>query len=333
MTYVTDREAALAIHRRFRAAGASFALFCTASHWNTEAILLAARRFAQKHGLAEVPISVAMTYNYPYMPQAQRMTFSGDPVAGFLSNVGHLRALCDGPNTPYADVVVLPHLDHGDPELDHWALTEGLPHLATVMFDAQKYPFEENLRLTRAYVEAHGDAVMVEGIIEQLAVGGKHAKAAVQHDAYVDRAVEFMRQTGADLLVADLGTEQQSDRVGGAAYLQARARALTDALGEARLVLHGTSCLTDAQFRGLAADGVIRINMWTRIAREAGQYAARRLADRLDAINAGDFEAAESHQYLMDSIEAAAGIMEKVLELIGYDRLAEAEHGVDRRSP
>jgi fructose/tagatose bisphosphate aldolase len=86
-------------------------------------------------------------------------------------------------------------------------------------------------------------------------------------------------------------------------------------------VLHGTSSLTEGQFQDLAADGVIRVNMWTRIAREAGQYAARRLVERQEAIWVGDFEATESHQYLMDSIEEAARIMESVLEKIGYDRL------------
>ena len=322
MTYITGRGQALAIHQQFREKGASLALFCTAAHWNTEAILLAAQRFARRHGMARIPVSVAMTFNYPYMPQARRITYSGDPVAGFLSNMAHLRVLCDGHDAPYADVVVLPHLDHADPERDRWALTEGLPHLATVMFDAQRFPFEQNLAMTRQYVEAHGDQVMVEGIIEQLAVAGGRAQA-VQHDAYVERAVAYMRETGVDLLVADLGTEQQSDRVGGAIYLQGRARALTAALGEARLVLHGTSSLLEAQFAGLAGDGVIRVNVWTRIAREAGQYAARRLVERQEAIWAGDFEAAESHQYLRDSTEAAADVMESILELLNYARLGD----------
>ncbi len=51
--------------------------------------------------------------------------------------MGHLKALCEGPGAPYPQVVVLPHLDHADPKRDRWALTEGLPHLASVMFDAQ----------------------------------------------------------------------------------------------------------------------------------------------------------------------------------------------------
>jgi hypothetical protein len=44
----------------------------------------------------------------------------------------------------------------------------------------------------------------------------------------------------------------------------------------------------------LATDGIIRVNMWTRIVREAGQTAAGRLFARREAIAAGDFEATES---------------------------------------
>jgi fructose/tagatose bisphosphate aldolase len=110
--------------------------------------------------------------------------------------------------------------------------------------------------------------------------------------------------------------------VGEVRYLQERARALTAGLGgEARLVLHGTSSLSLGQMQGLGEDGVVRVNMWTRIVREAGQHAAARLIERQDAIRANDFEACESRQYLADSIEKAAEIMCQVMETIGYARL------------
>lgn len=321
MSLVTRREEALEYTDLFRKCHASMAIFCTASHWNTEAILLAGQRLAEKHGLSQVPLAVAMTFTYPYMPQAVRITHSGNAPAGFLSNMAHLKILCDGPHAPYPNVVVLPHLDHADPKRDKWALTEGLPHLATVMFDGQKYPFADNLEWTREYVKTYGDQVMVEGIIEELSVEGQ--KHAVQHDDYVEKAVRYIRETGVDLLVADLGTEQQSNRVGQARYLKARAQALTASLGgEAKLVLHGTSCLSLDQIQNLADDGIIRVNMWTRIVREAGQYAAAQLIARQEAIATGDFEATESHKYIEDSTLRAADIMLEVMESIGYARLA-----------
>jgi fructose/tagatose bisphosphate aldolase len=320
MTYITRREDALDYTALFRRRQLSMAIFCTAAHWNTEAILLAGQRIAERHHLAQVPLAVAMTFNYPYMPQAQRITYSRDAKAGFLSNIHHLRALCEGSDSPYAKVVVLPHLDHADPQRDQWALTGALPHLASVMFDAQKYPLAQNQAWTQQYMQSYGDQVLVEGIIEELSVQGR--KDAVQHDDYVSRAKQFMEATGVDLLVADLGTEQQSDHSGGIVYQQARARALTHALGDARLVLHGTSSLTPAQMTGLGQDGVIRVNMWTRIVREAGQVAASRLLSRADKIAQGDFEATESRQYLDDSLEAAAEVMVGVMETLGYAQLA-----------
>jgi fructose-bisphosphate aldolase class II len=320
MTLVTRREEALEYTQLFRTCRASMAIFCTAAHWNTEAILLAGQRIAEKYHLAQVPLAIAMTYSYPHMPQAKRITYSGDAVAGFVSNMLHIKALCDGPDAPYSKVVVLPHLDHADPKRDKWALTEGLPYLATAMFDAQKYPFEDNLAWTSDYVRTYGDQVMVEGIIEELSVAGR--TQAVQRDAYVEKAVRYMAETKVDLLVADLGTEQQSDHVGGVRYLKERAQELTRSLGDARLVLHGTSSLSGDQMNDLAGDGVIRVNMWTRIVREAGQYAARKLIERQAAIEAGDFEATESKQYLYDSIECAADVMVEVMELIGYPRLS-----------
>ena len=318
MTLITRREEALEYTEVFRTCTASMAIFCTAAHWNTEAILIAAQRIAEKYQLREVPVAVAMTFNYPYMPQAKRMTYSRHEQAGFLSNMAHLKVLCDG---PYKNVVVLPHLDHADPQRDKWALTEGLPHLATVMFDAQKYPFEDNLAWTRDYVDTYGKDVMVEGIIEELSIDGQHE--AVQQDDYVEKAVRYIEESGVDLLVADLGTEQQSNQVGGVRYLKDRAQSLTRGLGgQAKLVLHGTSSLEADQMQGLAADGIIRVNMWTRIVREAGQYAANQLIARQDAIQAGDFEAVESHQYLIDSTERAAQIMVDVMETLGYSRLS-----------
>ena len=215
--------------------------------------------------------------------------------------------------------MVLPHVDHADPVRDKWALTEGLPYLASVMFDAQKYPPEENIALTSEYVRKYGKKVLIEGIMEELSVEG-HARGKGD-DRYVEKAVDYISRTGVDFLVADLGTEQQSSSIGKGRYLGDRARELTRELGRAMLVLHGTSCLSNKQMAELPRDGIVRVNMWTRIARESGQYAARKLMERMDKVRDGDFEASESRQYLFDSIEKAADIMEETLELLGYRNL------------
>jgi fructose/tagatose bisphosphate aldolase len=319
MGYITEKKDTMKIIDEMRAKNVSMAVFCTASHWNTEAILLAAKRYAVRHGLGKIPVAVAMTGNYRHMAQSARVTYSKDAKTGFLALMQYLKLLCGNDGSPYSCVDALPHLDHADPDKDVWALTEGLQYLASVMFDAQYYPLEKNIALTSDYVKKYSDRVLIEGVMDELSV--KDKKSGYRDD-YVELAAEYLKKTGIDFLVANLGTEQQSNSAGKCEYLGNRARELTGKLGKAMLVLHGTSSLTPDQMMGLGSDGVIRVNMWTRIAREAGQYAAGKIFERSVDISAGDFEACESMRYLYDSIEKAAQIMEGILDILGYQKLA-----------
>ena len=317
MAFVTDRNKAKDIFEGAASKDVSIALFCTGSFWNTEAILLAASNFAEKHGIENIPVVVAMTSLYRHMKQAKRFTYNGDARLGLRAGFEHLRMLCEGPYAPYGNVAAMTHLDHADPVRDKWALTENTDILTSVMFDAQEYPFEDNIRMTKEYMRDFGDKVLVEGIIEGLAAPGKKGNHS---DDYIEKAVDFIAKTGVDFLVADLGTEQQSVETD-AVYLGDRARALTEALGRRMLVLHGLSSVKDEDIRGLAKDGVVRVNMWTRIVRESGQYAAERLAGRMALIREGDFEAVESAAYINDNIREAARVMEGIMDGLGYANL------------
>lgn len=316
MPILADRKASQEVFSKAAQNNMSIAIFCTGSYWNTEAILLAASRIADKYGLETVPVVVATTFTYRHMPQSQRFMYCGDAKAGFLSHIAHLHALTEGKYAPYRNVKVLPHIDHADPNRDRWALTTAVPYLSSVMFDAQSLPYEQNLELTTEYVRQYGDQVLVEGIIEMLNVEGGAVATHIDH--YCEKAVEYIGQTGVDFIVADLGTEQQTSEVGNASYNRERARQLTQALQKKMLVLHGTSCLKNEQICSLADDGVIRVNMWTRIAREAGQYASEKLLLHIDDIRSGRFEYAESLAYIRDNVEKAADIMEEMMEKFGY---------------
>jgi len=316
MPVITNRKESLQIAEKLAACGTSIAIFGTASSWNTEAILMAAQRIADKYQLETVPVVVSSTFTYDHMPQCERMTYCGDPKLGLIANMAYLHALCDDKHSPYRNVLVLPHLDHADPEKDRWALTTGAQYFSSVMFDAQRFPYEENLAMTKEYVKNYGGDVLVEGIMEMLNVEG--SSRAEQADDYCTRAVEYVNATGIDFLVADLGTEQQAATTGSGTYYGNRARELTKALGKKMLVLHGTSSLTDDQIRGLSDDGVLRVNMWTRIAREAGQYAAAQAMERMELMKTGNFDAADSRQYLRHCAEKATDIMVEMMELFGY---------------
>lgn len=316
MPIILNRKNSMEIAEKAAACGTSIGIFGTASHWNTEAILLAAQRIAEKYELESVPVVVSSTFTYEHMPQAERFLYCKNPKVGLLSNMAHLNALCGDKYSPYRNVLVLPHLDHADPIRDRWALMVGAQYFSSVMFDAQRFPYEENLEMTKEYVSAYGDDVLIEGIMEMLNVEG--SSRAVQTDDYCQRAVEYVGATGIDFLVADLGTEQQSATSGSGTYYGQRARQLTESLKRKMLVLHGTSSLSEEQIRGLSDDGVLRVNMWTRIAREAGQYAAESIMKRNDQIQSGVFDAADSCRYIRDSVEKSAEIMMEMMELFGY---------------
>lgn len=316
MPIITNRNQSLEIAEKAAACGTSLAIFGTATHWNTEAILLAAQRIAEKYSLKTVPVVVSSTFTYEHMPQAKRFLYCKDPRAGLLSNLAHLDVLCNNKYSAYPNVLVLPHLDHADPIRDKWALTVGAQYFSSVMFDAQRFSPEENRAMTQEYVHSYGKELVVEGIMETLNVEG--SSRAAQADNYCQYAADYVKDTGIDFLVADLGTEQQASSTSGGTYYADRAQALTAALQRKMLVLHGTSCLTNDQIKGLADDGVVRVNMWTRIAREAGQYAANKTVSQMDAIQSGDFDAAESGRYIWDNLEKATELMMEMMELFGY---------------
>ncbi|MDR1620477.1 MAG: class II fructose-bisphosphate aldolase [Clostridiales bacterium] len=319
MAFVTDKDQSKAIISAAVGKKVSLALFCTASFWNTEAILHAADTFARAHNIKNIPVVVAMTSNYAHMQQARRVTYSKNAKIGLEAIMRYCKLLCDGPDAPYRNVTAMTHLDHADPAVDTWALTECADLLSSVMFDAQAYPYEENLRMTKDYVKKYGGGVLVEGIVEGLAVGG--GQLARQNDDYIDKAVRFVSETGVDFLVADLGTEQQSAGTG-AVYLKDRAQSLTKNLGRPMLVLHGVSSLKDEDIRGFSDDGVVRVNMWTRIVRQSGLYAAEQLIARYGKMQQNDFEATESMAYINDNIANASAYMQEVMGQLNYAALA-----------
>ena len=217
--------------------------------------------------------------------------------------------------------MVLPHLDHADPGRDSWALTEGTDYLASVMFDAQKYPLEENIKMTSDYVKKYKRKLMIEGIMDELSVSVADKKRTSTYDNYPERALDYINKTGIDFLVADLGTEQQSNNVGKSIYLKKRARDIRQLVGDKILVLHGTSCLSGEEIATLPEDGILRVNMWTRIVRDARLYAIEQLHKREEKIRMHDFNAIDSHHYIMDSTEKAAQIMGEIMISLGYSLL------------
>jgi fructose-bisphosphate aldolase class II len=183
--------------------------------------------------------------------------------------------------SPYRDIRLLIHLDHAQPEADRRILEEELDDLATVMFDASIFPLEENIKRTAQFVERTKNLIRVEGAVDEISVKGKNRLSELTPVAMAER---FLRETGAYLIVPNLGTEQQSTE-NKAFYDSQQAKHISQAIGK-KLVLHGTSCLTEKDLKYLARDGIIRTNIWTALEKAGGEALAyffiRELGNVLD---------------------------------------------------
>lgn len=105
------------------------------------------------------------------------------------------------------DIPIALHLDHGDDFAICKSCIDG--GFTSVMIDASKHPFEENIRLTKEVVDyAHSKGIPVEAELGKLA-GVEDAVNVEAKDAiYTDpaQAEEFVKRTGCDSLAIAIGT-------------------------------------------------------------------------------------------------------------------------------
>jgi len=99
------------------------------------------------------------------------------------------------------------HLDHGeDFEICKSCIDGGF---TSVMIDGSKFPFEENIRLTKQVVDyAHAKGVVVEGELGKLAGIEDNINVSEKDAAFTDpdQVQEFVEKTGVDSLAIAIGT-------------------------------------------------------------------------------------------------------------------------------
>jgi len=135
------------------------------------------------------------------------------------------------------------HLDHGEDFAICKACIDG--GFKSVMIDGSRFPFDENVRVTREVVEyAHARGVSVEAELGRLA-GIEDAVKVAAHDALFtdpDEAVEFVKLTGCDSLAIAIGTSHGAYKFKGEPRLDFdRLEIIGKKLPGFPLVLHGAS--------------------------------------------------------------------------------------------
>jgi fructose-1,6-bisphosphate aldolase, class II, various bacterial and amitochondriate protist len=135
------------------------------------------------------------------------------------------------------------HLDHGaDFEICKDCVDNGF---SSVMIDGSKYPFEENIALTKKVVDyAHSKGVVVEAELGKLAGVEDAVNVDAREATFTDpdEAVEFVEKTGVDSLAVAIGTSHGAYKFKGTPYLDfERLEKIHQMLPETPLVLHGAS--------------------------------------------------------------------------------------------
>lgn len=160
------------------------------------------------------------------------------------------------------------HLDHGS-KVEHVAecLAGGF---TSVMLDASRHPYEENVRLTRAAVQLARECdASVEAELGH--VGGLEGDLpefdedeAMQTDPA--EASAFVAETGADCLAVGIGTIHGVYR-GKPKINIARLRDIAARVA-VPLVLHGGSMTPDEDIRACIREGIAKINICTELQQE-----------------------------------------------------------------
>ncbi|MEW2074679.1 class II fructose-bisphosphate aldolase [Streptomyces sp. NPDC012403] len=164
-----------------------------------------------------------------------------------------------------ATVPVALHLDHVRSD----TLLRQAPDagFGSVMYDAARLPYADNLAATRAAVDwAHARGLWIEAELGE--IGGKGGQAAP--DAHApgartdpDQARAFVAASGVDALAVAIGTTHaMTTRT--ATLDHALLERLAAAL-DVPLVLHGSSGLPDRELAAAVAGGITKVNVGTAL--------------------------------------------------------------------
>ena len=142
----------------------------------------------------------------------------------------------------FPETVYAIHLDHGNEEHIHTALTEGYH---SVMIDASHDTFETNIARTHAIVnKAHPLGIQVEAELGVLSGVEDDMDIDAQHARFTDpeQAKEFVARTGCDSLAIAVGTSHGAYKFEGKASLKLNIlEKIQQQLPGYPLVLHGSS--------------------------------------------------------------------------------------------
>ena len=263
MSLILERQQVLDVYAKAAQNRWVIPCFGTENLTTTEAILAAALDYSKKIDTPDIPITIAITNQYSHRNQSANYTHTKRWDIGlelFLSDIGVLTSK----GSPFEDLNVMIHLDHAQWDNDTPLFQWDMNRFSMIMFDASALPFEDNIVKTAEFVEKHGDIIVIEGACNEIvdATGEEFSKLTTP-----GAAIEYLEHTGADLIVANLGTEHRASQAD-LRYNSNLAKDISKITGS-KLVLHGLSSVNNKQIKNLFNDGIVKANIWTTLERDS----------------------------------------------------------------
>ncbi|RKS75488.1 fructose-bisphosphate aldolase class II [Motilibacter peucedani] len=206
-----------------------------------------------------------------------------------------------------AEVPVALHLDHvEDVHLLHRTAEAGF---SSVMFDASKLAYDDNVAATRSAAQwAHGHGLWLEAELGE--IGGKDGAHAPGVRTKPEEAQSYVAATGVDALAVAVGSSHaMTSRT--ASLDDGLIARLRDAL-DVPLVLHGSSGVADDDLRSAVAHGIAKVNIGT-ILNVAFTGAVREVL-------AADERLTDPRTYLVEARRRTADVVAHLLGVVSGER-------------
>lgn len=217
---------------------------------------------------------------------ASKFAGDGDPIRGLraMSNyIDELAANCD-----FGVFLNMDHLKEPNMELIKAAVDEKLA--SSIMIDASKESFDDNVRITREVVDyAEGSGILIEGELGKIK-GVEDEETASAEAFYTDpeEAVEYVKRTGIDLLAVSVGTQHGVSKGKDIELRVDLVEEISETLAEEGydipLVLHGSSGLVEEQLVQVLDYGVCKLNKDTRYQYEYARAALDFYLEHKDSV-------------------------------------------------
>jgi fructose-bisphosphate aldolase class II len=278
MPLILEREHVLDIYSEASQKKWVIPCFGSENLTTTEAILSSALEFSKKTGKEDIPVTIAITNQYSHRSQSANYTHTKLWDIGLKLFCADIEVLT-AKGSPFEKLNVMIHLDHTQWDNDQPLLQWDMNMFSMIMYDASTLPFDENIAKTADFVEKHRNEIVIEGACDEIvdATGSEVSKLTTP-----ESAVKYLEGTGADFIVANLGTEHRATKKE-LKYHSNLAREISKVTGP-KLVLHGTSSVGNDQIRHLYSDGIAKVNIWTALERDSSPVLLEYLVNNIARI-------------------------------------------------